>query len=133
MWKAVISLIVGIMIGMMLASPVSGGKKKKINPDKTVSVSGVLADTNRDGVVEFSVPLWRPFKFVHISCSDGYSHDVFTQVVLGPVGLPRLYMRWKVNLERTHIERVKKFGPGYQWNDPGFGAQFDRPPGEARW
>ena len=108
MWKAITGLIVGLLIGTLVVAPLYAGKKK---PDK--AVDGVLTDSNRDGIVEFAMPLYRPVEWTHVSCSDGYTHDVFMQVIEGPLGLPWIYMRWKVNLQKTHRERLRMFGPGY--------------------
>ena len=84
-------------------------KKKK--QDKVRN--GELSDTNQDGVVEFNIPLYRPYSFTHVCCGDAFTHRVHTQVVFGPLGLPWIHMRWEVDTEATHKNRIAKWGPGY--------------------
>jgi hypothetical protein len=92
-------------------NPTIETSKKKKKPDETIN--GELTDSNQDGMVEFSIPLYRPYSFVHICCGDGFTHRVYTRVVLGPLGMPWMYMRWEVDPDATHRNRVKKWGPGY--------------------
>jgi hypothetical protein len=129
MWKAIIGLLVGILLGILVCSPSYAGKKKK--PDRIED--GVLRDTNRDGVVEFYVPLYRPTRWVHVSCSDGFTHNVFSQIVEGPIGLPWMYMRWEVDPHKTHRERMRMFGPNYRIDPDYFPSVPQSLMDENRW
>jgi len=103
MWKAIAGLLIGILIGCLFSGPLYAGKKK----------GRIVDDSDGDGVVEFSIPLSRTHVYSHSCCTCRLTHTVFSQVVVGPVGLPWLYQRWEVDNKETHLNRLKKFGPAY--------------------
>jgi len=102
-WRAIVCLVVGIVVGLLIASPLYADKKNR----------RIIGDTDRDGVVEFSVPLYKPFSYTHRCCGCALVHKVTVQVVRGPIGLPWAHQRWEVDELETRKERVRKFGIDY--------------------
>ncbi len=114
---------------MVLAAPVSGGKKK----------DNITRDDDRDGVVEVEIPLFQyegtyVARWLHICCGCALTHHVTVALANSRlIGAPVLWMRWEVDNKLTHKNRIKQFGSDY-W-DPlgGFGAEFLREPGVRDW
>lgn len=109
----------------------TGKKKKKKTPvPDHVDENGILQDSNGDGILEFSIPVlysagekaeqatWYT-SFVHICCGCALTHRVYVNFYFGPVGF-RVWQRWEVLDQETHINRVRKFGPNYWRNPSGF-------------
>ena len=92
---------------------IEAGKKQKYDkPDKY----GRITDSNRDGVVEFALPLFRLKNipgYVHICCGCALTHSVSAQIISGPLGMPWVYMRWEVDDRATHMNRIRQLGPNY--------------------
>ena len=109
MWKAIAGLLVGIVAGLLFSSQLYAEKNDL----------RIVGDTNRDGVVEFNIPLSHVFSYKHICCACGLTHTVTTQIVLGPLGLPWLHQRWEIDEMATRRERTKKFGPDWMRSDEG--------------
>jgi hypothetical protein len=112
-----------------LETQIETSKKKKKKKKKTpvpdhVDENGILQDSNEDGILEFSIPVlyhagekasqdtWYT-AFIHICCQCALTHRVYVNFYFGPVGF-RMWQRWEVLDEETHMNRVRKFGPNYK-------------------
>ena len=79
----------------------------------------VARDDDRDGVVEARIMLYEYEgifigTMIHVCCTDALTHLVEFYIHRESLlGLPVLSMRWTVDNEKTHQNRLKKFGPGY--------------------
>lgn len=104
MWKATTGFVIGVLLATLVSGPIYAGKKNKPR---------VIEDTDRDGVIEFMLPLYREVGWSHECCGCALVHRIYMGVVDGPIGLPWLYMRWEVDERATNMARIKKFGPGY--------------------
>ena len=122
MWKVVIGLVVGVVIGLLLVNPIYGAKKN----------SRVVEDTDGDGIVEASIALFEyrgvyEGSLTHICCGCKLVHTVdFMVYRTRLLQAPALFMKWEVNEKRTHMERVMEFGPSYRHSIDPFAAEYDR-------
>jgi hypothetical protein len=96
-------------------------KKKKVDKD-LIDERGIIHDSNGDGVLEFSIPVFEHEEpgmpvsyytsFVHICCECALTHRVYIHFYVGVLGF-RMYQRWEVLVKETHLNRVRQFGPRY--------------------
>ena len=117
-------------------------KKKKRPPDEfdRVDENGILQDSNKDGLLEFTTMLFLARQengaeilytyFRHICCGCGLEHEVAVRMYRG-YGSYRVYQRWDVDDKATHWNRVKKFGARYNRSDPFGGEAEMRDPWKA--
>ncbi len=120
------------------------GKKKKKTELATrfdlIDENGVLQDSNRDGIVEFSTALWFDRQengaeilwtgFIHICCECSLTHRVSVRVYRSFGGF-RISQRWDVDEKATHWNRIRKFGPNYQNPHPFNNPFYDPFPPET--
>lgn len=117
-----------------------GKKKKKPKqwiPDQQ-DKDGVLQDTNQDGILENFVPLYQVDgtwgSAVGATCCDcGLHHTIQMAVTRDMIGYPSLFMRWTRDDRRTHMERIKKFGPNYTSGRDNIRGSTFGPIGREEW